>query len=1237
MKKSLKKILSIVLSALLFSSMLVIGSTVSAADPVEDDDEYHIYNDGYGYLTANFPSEYPEEYIQDPDDLTDDEIWEKVEAVLNTLTLDEKIDMLAGGGESGYSYGTGTWRGAARVGIPVMRFYDGPMGVRGNTGDETTRPPSEVAITSSFDVDAAYQYGTLYAEENRMNNGNMQLGDQVDIIRQLSTSRARDMFGEDWYLSGTIATAVTEGLQDGNVIACLKHLGGFGNIDEQTMHETYLTGVEMAMMDGGAGAVMTNYNSVNGITACANTYILKNILRGMWGYQSIVLTDWGGNYEFTTDNGVTMETPSGGKNNAESINNALDSGLLTLEDIDEALSYNLYACAKAGYFGMVQISRDGTAAVDSTPPAYIELPGKTGEEREEVLVENNEEAIELAKKSATLLMNEDDVLPLTEDDNVALIGFGATNLIAGHQHECSFGQLKGLSVSPYDAFVSDYSNYNVSAYTAQDIIGEPIPAEYLYQDEDATTNGVVRTGTDGYGEQNDGIDANIDFVTNSTTYKNAEDGTAFEYGTQGANYTWTTYLKAPESGDYTIKVEGIAATTIKGTITIENAETSELEEKGIAAAGGDTGVGTYGNKSAVCSDTGLDIPATGTSGGGGGFPGFPGGGGFPGFPGGGGFPGFPGGGSSNPTTSEFTLEAGKVYKVTVSANGAYSESRSYQAGKKDMQVRLAWITPSQKTSNYDDAIEAAGTPDTKVVLFAYSLERLSIDDTQSKLLTEAIAAAKAAGNQIVLVLNTALPVDISEWVGDLDGLVEMWLPGQGGGTATAAILTGDYNPSGRLCVAWPSDFSADQAEVITTGRGLIEGQTSGGPGGGVSNSEVKEGIFNGYKWYDAADKQDKVLFDFGYGLSYSTFDYELVGIEPAATGVDDYGYDVTVKVTNTGDVAGSDVPQVYIGAADLENGVYSPYDVADSWRYVDAEGNETDDYNAANYFPEIDGVQMADVQIVAYAQTGVLQPGESKEVTMHVDQRALAYWDVSLSDEEMYQRADGTQDKWTVPEGERSFYIAKSSDDLLIEEVVDVAPAEYEGDVTVSAQASADEDEVFKIDVTTGDDVIGLKLVNEAGKAITIKDLSINESEGKIVWNVYTSIGTAGDRVISVLTKTYDGWSEEPAASFEISIEKPDVEVYSAEFASNIVEVNAPVDVTVESSSSAKYIKSYNESGMNMGLRTVSRTVNDDGSLTWVFSMSFGSKGLGKIYDFRAIGNDGEFGVAAARAAINVI
>lgn len=1083
MKKNLRKILSIVLSVLMFSSLLMISPTVSAE--IIDNDEYQIENDGYGYLTANFPSEYPEEYIQNPDDLTDDEIWEKVEAVLNTLTLDEKIEMLAGGGTTEYAYGTGVWRGAARVGVPVMRFYDGPMGVRGNTGDETTRPPSEVAITSSFDVDAAYQYGTLYAEENKMNNGNMQLGDQVDIIRQLSTSRARDMFGEDWYLSGTIAAAVTEGLQDENV----------------------------------------------------------------------------------------------------------------------------------------QISRDGTAAVDSTPPDVIELPGKTGEEREEALVENNEEAIELAKKSATLLKNENSVLPLTEDDNVALIGFGSTSLIAGHQHECSFGQLKGLSVSPYDAFVSDYSNYNVSAYTAQDIIGTPIPADYLFQNEEATVAGVVRTGTDGYGVQNDGIDANIDFVTNSTTYKNAEDGTAFEYGTQGANYTWTTYLKAPESGDYTIKVEGIAATTISGTITITNVETSELEEKSISAAGGNTGVGTYGNTSVVCSDTGLDIPATGSSSGGGGFPGFPG-----------------GGGSSQAKSTEYTLEAGKVYKVTVSANGAYSASNSYQAGKKDMQVRLAWITPSQKTSSYEDAIEAAGTPGTKVVLFAYSLESLSIDANQSKLLTEAIAAAKAADNKIILVLNTALPVNISAWVNDLDGLVEMWLPGQGGGTATAAILTGDYNPSGRLCVTWPTDFASDQKEVITTGRSLIAGQTAGGPGGGAASTEVKEGIFNGYKWYDAADKQDKVLFDFGYGLSYSTFDYELVGIKPATTDVDEYGYDVTVKVTNTGSVAGSDVPQVYLGAAKLDNGVYSPYDVADSWRYVDSEGNTTTDYDAANYFPEIDGVQMADVQIAAYTQTGIIEPGASKEVTMHVNQRALAYWDVSISDDEMYQRDDGTQDKWTVPEGKRAFYIAKSSDNLLIEEVVDVAPAKYEGEVSVSSQASADVNEIFKITVTTGEDIIGLKLVNEVGNAIGIRDLSISENNGKIVWNIYTALGTAGDnRVINILTKTYDGWSEEPAASLTISIVKPEVEVFSAQFASKIVKANAPVDVTVQSSGSTKKIRSFNELNRQMGLQTVSKTVNEDGSFTWVFSMSFGSKGLGKIYVFKAVGSDGAYGVTAARTSINVI
>ena len=82
----------------------------------------------------------------------------------------------------------------------------------------------------------------------------------------------------------------------------------------------------------------------------------------------------------------------------------------------------------------------------------------------------------------------------------------------------------------------------MQGYVAQDIVGEAVPADVLYTDAEATQNGVIRVGHDGDGNAVDTIDADINFVTNSTDYFNAEDGTAFEYGSQGAAYTMTTYL-----------------------------------------------------------------------------------------------------------------------------------------------------------------------------------------------------------------------------------------------------------------------------------------------------------------------------------------------------------------------------------------------------------------------------------------------------------------------------------------------------------------------------------------------------------------------------------------------------------------------------------------------------------------------------------------------------------------------
>ncbi len=516
--------------------------------------EYQINNDGYGYLSARFPETYPESHLETG--ITDTMLKQKIDAILKTLTLEEKISLLSADGIMGQDtsamtidkrYGTGYWAGAARVGVPVMRCYDGPMGVIGNSGFETTRPPSEISLACTFDRELAKRYGALYARDNQASAGNMQLGIQTDLVRTLSTERARDMFGEDWFLTGQMGSAMASGLEENHVLACLKHCGGMGNIDEQTMMENQLSIYEQIFrQDNTAHTVMTNYGSTNGQQACADAYVLKKVFRELWGWKGIVLTDWGGNYRFTADKGVTMETPSGSYNNLEAVKRALTDGTMTEADIDEAVGQNLYAMGRIGYLGLVQISRDGTAAADPDPVEAIEIGEVTDEAQRQMLQEeNSREALEIAQAGIVLLKNQKNSLPLKPSVRTVLLGPGAVHTVAGHMHECSFGWLQDLAVSPCDALAGQISD--VQAYAAYDDIGTTVPAEVLFTDAACTNHGVVRTGTDGKGNNVSCVDGTIEFLTNSKDYRNGPDGNGFPYGEQGASFTWTTYLKAPET------------------------------------------------------------------------------------------------------------------------------------------------------------------------------------------------------------------------------------------------------------------------------------------------------------------------------------------------------------------------------------------------------------------------------------------------------------------------------------------------------------------------------------------------------------------------------------------------------------------------------------------------------------------------------------------------------------------
>ena len=165
---------------------------------------------------------------------------------------------------------------------------------------------------------------------------------------------------------------------------------------------------------------------------------------------------------------------------------------------------------------------------------------------------------------------------------------------------------------------------------------------------------------------------------------------------------------------------------------------------------------------------------------------------------------------------------------------------------------------------------------------------------------------------------------------------------------------------------------------------------------------VMGGVFlSTYRWYDWEEVEP--LYAYGYGLSYTTFEYSDLTVTPAAEGVDDIGFDVSFTITNTGDVTGSEIAQVYV------TGLGEDELPADVQTYVK--------------------------QLCGFARVEDIRPGESREVTVHVNQRSLSYW---WSDGLTTERADGTADKFHVFPGERTILVGAASDNILLRETVDI-------------------------------------------------------------------------------------------------------------------------------------------------------------------------------------------------------
>ncbi|WP_029233226.1 glycoside hydrolase family 3 C-terminal domain-containing protein [Butyrivibrio sp. VCB2006] len=336
----------------------------------------------------------------------------KYQDIIEKMTIEEKAAFLSGKGE---------WqtRDFERLGIPSIFCSDGPHGIRkqAGAGDHlglnesvpATCFPTAATIANSWDEELGEELGKTLGEEAMAEGVNVLLGPGLNIKRSPLCGRNFEYFSEDPYLAGKMAASYVKGIQSQGVYACPKHFAVNSQelrrmamnsvLDERTLREIYLTGFEIAVKEGKAKTIMSAYNEVNGTYANENKHLLTDILRDDWGFDGIVITDWGASNDHALGvaAGSNLEMPNPGLDSARELIAAVESGKISIADVDARVDELLDAV-------MTLYVNAQNKPSDFDKPAHHAVARKA------------------AAESTVLLKNEGNILPLKPGSKVAIIG-----------------------------------------------------------------------------------------------------------------------------------------------------------------------------------------------------------------------------------------------------------------------------------------------------------------------------------------------------------------------------------------------------------------------------------------------------------------------------------------------------------------------------------------------------------------------------------------------------------------------------------------------------------------------------------------------------------------------------------------------------------------------------------------------------------------------------------------------
>lgn len=785
------------------------------------------------------------------------------ERVLRALTLEEKCSLLSG---------KNMWEtlDLESHGILSIKTTDGPAGVRGakwTDGSHTTHIPCGISLAATFDPHMVERIGALLGSEAKSKDAHVLLAPTMNISRSPLGGRNFENFGEDPYLTGIMATSYISGVQSEGVGACMKHYVANDmetrrfnmneTIDERTLREIYLKPFHMALA-ASPWTAMTAYPKINGEHADTSSLLVNDILRKEWGFDGLVMSDWGGLNETvksilaTTD----LEMPGPPLRYGENLLHAVRAGLVSEQEHINPSVRRLLELAER--LGRIQAPdrQYGSAA-------YL-IPPKNGQHKDDdsqiVHVHKDEgqadtpEFRQLTRDAASggivLLKNTDSLLPLQPStvSSIAIIGPNAAEPTTGGTGSAIVNPY--YTTTPKESIESIAKELNPSIRVGHErgiytYLQPPLAGDAISL-PDKSAKGVRCDFYHGYDYAGEIVATS--YWQDSMVYLMSDGDTPRDLKGKPFSYKVHGLINVPVSGkyDFSFSSTGKAKLFVNDELVIDNSDWTKIS-------------GNFMN----CG--------------------------------------------SEERFASLWLDASVDYRCRVDNVAVPPPTRPHDNTlfHRISGVRVGLLLKHDEERLFASAVEAAKKADVAVIVVGHNndTEREGSDRTSIHLPGQSDALVKAvchANPRTVVVTQSACAIAMP-WIQKASAVVHAWYQGQENGNALADVLFGKQNPSGKLPLTFPRRLEDHGSHEWFPGDAANDQATYG------------EEVLVGYRWMDA--KNIEPLFPFGYGLSYTSFKVSSAQPDVAVQLGDRRSVKVSVAVQNTGSVDGSEVVQAYVSAS----------------------------------------------------------------------------------------------------------------------------------------------------------------------------------------------------------------------------------------------------------------------------------------------------------------------------------